>query len=99
MTLIVRVPTASEHPPVPVTVYVIVAVPAPAVVILPPAVIVATDKSSENQVPPAIVELKTDVPGKQIDCVPLNTPDVGGRVTVTDRVAVTSEQPPVPVTV
>ena len=32
-------------------------------------------------------------------CVPLNTPVVGAAVTVTERVAVTSKQPPVPVTV
>ena len=61
--------------------------------------IVAIKLLLDVQVPPALVELKTEVPGKQMACVPLNTPDVGGRVTVTDRVAVTSEQPPVPATV
>ena len=99
VTVIDLVATASEHPPVPVTVYVIVALPAPAVVIFPPAVIVAIKLLLDVHVPPALVELKIDVPGKQTACVPLNTPVVGAAVTVTERVAVTSEQPPVPVTV
>ena len=54
---------------------------------------------SEDQVPPDCVELNVVVPFTQTVCVPLKVPALGGAVTVTVRVAVALEQPPVPVTV
>ena len=52
-----------------------------------------------DHVPPVAVEVKVDVPLTQIPCVPLSVPADGVAVTVTDRVAVPFEQPPVPVMV
>ena len=52
-----------------------------------------------DQAPPEMVDAKIDVPFTQIPCVPLSVPADGVAVTVTDRVAVPFEQPPVPVTV
>jgi hypothetical protein len=72
------------------------AIPATAPVV---ASIVATVIVEELQVPPLTVELKVVVPEIHISGVPLNTPAVGGAVTVTVLVADTSEQPPVPVIV
>jgi hypothetical protein len=60
---------------------------------------VATETADELQVPPLTVELKVVVPEIHISGVPLNTPAVGGAVTVTVLVADTSAHPPVPVTV
>ena len=51
------------------------------------------------QVPPLTVELSVDVPLTQKLVVPLIDPAVGGALTVTVRVVVAFEQPPVPVTV
>jgi hypothetical protein len=100
VTVIIRVADTSAHPPVPITVYVIVEVPA-AIPATAPVVasIVATVVVEELQVPPLTVELRVVVPAIQMSCVPLNTPAVGGAVTVTVLVAETSEQPPIPVTV
>ena len=44
-------------------------------------------------------EANVVVPLTQIACVPLNVPALGAAVTVTVRVFVAFEQPPVPVTV
>jgi hypothetical protein len=57
---------------------------------------VATVRAEELQVPPLTVELKVVVPETHMSCVPLNDPAFGEAVTVTVRVADTSEQPPVP---
>lgn len=55
-----------------------VAVPTVTAVITPVlASIVATAVLSEDQVPPATVEVKVEVPLEQIICVPLNVPAVG----------------------
>ena len=87
------------HPPVPVTLYVIVAVPAVTPLITPvEEFIVATAGVPELQVPPVTVDVKVVVPLTQIACVPLKVPAVGGAVTVTSLVAVTLAHPPVPVT-
>ena len=52
-----------------------------------------------DQAPPEMVDAKVDVPFTQMPCVPLSVPAEGVAVTVTVRVAVALEQPPVPVTV
>ena len=64
-----------------------------------PATTVATDVLSEDHVPPDCVELNVVVASAQTVCVPLKVPALGGLVTVTVRVAVALEQPPVPATV
>jgi hypothetical protein len=63
------------------------------------ALTVAMAGSLLDQAPPEMVDAKVDVPFTQISCVPLSVPVVGAAVTVTVRVAVAFEQPPVPVTV
>jgi len=96
----VRVAVAFEHPPVPVTVYVITDDPPLTVVITPDvALMVATPVLPDDHVPPLTVELNVVVPPKQTDVVPLSVPVDGGAVTVTVLVAVASAQPPVPATV
>ena len=52
-----------------------------------------------DQAPPEMVDAKIDVPFTQMPCVPLSVPADGVAVTVTVRVAVAFEQPPVPVMV
>jgi len=101
VTVTVRVAVALEQPPVPVTVYVIVAVPAATPVTTPvEAFTVATAASLVDQAPPALPLLvNVVVPATQMPCVPLKVPAFGAAVTVTVRVAVALEQPPVPVTV
>jgi hypothetical protein len=49
--------------------------------------------------PPFTVEEKVDVPFTQMPWIPLIVPADGVAVTITVRVAVAFEQPPVPVTV
>lgn len=63
--------------------------------------IVAMALLEEVHEPPLTVEENVAVPFKQIDCVPLNVPVVGGSVTVRIRVALTvvPEQTPEPETV
>ena len=51
-----------------------------------------------DQAPPVTVEVKVDVPLTQMPWLPLRVPAVMA-VTVTVRVSVAFEQPPVPVTV
>ena len=101
VTVVVLVAVASEQPPVPVTVYVIVEVPADTPVITPePATTVAKAGDPDVHVPPASpFEVNVVVPVEHIACVPDNTPALGNAVTVTVLVAVASAQPPVPVTV
>ena len=60
---------------------------------------VATVRALLDQAPPEMVDAKIDVPFTQIPCVPLSVPADGVAVTVTVRVAVAFEQPPVPVMV
>ena len=78
-----------------------VAVPAAMPEIAPDvAFTVATAALLVDQVPPpAPLLLKVVLPPTQIACVPLTVPALGAAVTVTVRVAVALEQPPVPVTV
>ncbi len=74
---------------------------------LPPATPVTTPDEltvampvlSEDQLPPDCVEVNVVVDPAQTVCVPLKVPAFGGVVTVTVRVAVALEQPPVPATV
>jgi PPE-repeat protein len=99
VTVTVLVADESLQPPVPVTVYVIVAVPAATAVTTPEeAFTVATSSSLLVQAPPASpFELNVVVPLEQIACVPLIVPALGAVVTVTALVAVSFAQPPVPV--
>jgi len=101
VTVTSLVAVAFEQPPVPVTVYVIVDVPAATGEITPvEELIVATPVEPDVQVPPALpFVVKVVVPFEQIACVPLKVPAFGAVVTVTSLVAVAFEQPPVPVTV
>jgi len=100
VTVTVRVAVAFEHPPVPATVYVIVAVPADTPVTTPVvAFTVAIPVFDELHVPPVCVELNVVVELTQMFCVPDNVPATGAAVTVTVRVAVAFEHPPVPATV
>ena len=62
----VRVAVASEHPPVPVTVYVIVTVPDATAVINPLESTVATEVSDDDHEPPVWVEVNVVVPFEQI---------------------------------
>ena len=52
-----------------------------------------------QETPESPFEVNEVVPLTQIACVPLKVPALGAAVTVTVRVAVAFEQPPVPVTV
>ena len=94
-----RVVVASEQPPVPVTVYVIVAVPAACPVTTPELFTVAVAVFELDQVPPETDDEKVVVDPSQTFWFPLNVPVFGGAVTVTVRVAVASAHPPVPATV
>jgi hypothetical protein len=86
---------------VPVTIYLIVVVPAATGVITPVlASTVATPVFTELNVPPVSPSVaKVVVPSEQIACVPLSEPAFGSVVTVTVLVADESLQPPVPVMV
>jgi len=100
VTVTVRVSVAFEQPPVPLTVYVMVAVPAVIPVTRPEvALTVATAGVLLDQAPPEMVEVNVDVPLTQILWFPPRVPAVGAVVTVTVRVAVALAQPPVPVMV
>ncbi len=95
-----NVAVAFEHPPVPVTIYVIKDVPEVKPKIAPVfESIVATPDVPLLHVPPVIVELNDEVPPTHIVCVPDKVPAFGGACSVTVTVAVAFEQPPVPVTV
>ena len=76
-----------------------VAVPA-AIPVTTPEVALTVAMLAEllDQEPPLTVEVKVDVPLTQMFWVPLRVPAVMA-VTVTVRVSVAFEQPPVPVTV
>ena len=64
------------------------------------ALTVATAALLVDHAPPAEPLLvKVVLPPTQIACVPLTVPALGAAVTVTERVAVALEHPPVPVTV
>jgi predicted RNA methylase len=100
VTVIALVAVSLGQPPVPRTVYVIVAVPAATPVISPEAaLIVATVVFDELQVPPAAVDEKVVVNPTQIFCPPLRAPAAGGSVTITVLVVVALAQPPIPSTV
>ena len=80
-----RVAVALEQPPVPVTVYVIVAVPAAMPDMTPvDALTVATAALLVVHAPPVLpLLLKVVLPPTQIACVPLTVPALGGVLTVT----------------
>ena len=101
VTVTVLVAVAFEQPPVPVTVYVIIEEPAATGVITPELEFtVAADVVADVNAPPlSPLLVNVVVPFEQIAFVPLNVPAFGAVVTVTVRVAVALEQPPVPVTV
>jgi hypothetical protein len=101
VTVTALVAVSFAHPPVPVTTYLIVVVPAATGVITPvDASTVATPVFTELNVPvpsPSVVNVV--VPSEHTDCVPLSVPAFGSAVTVTSLVSDASLQPPVPVTV
>jgi hypothetical protein len=100
VTVTEREAVALAQPPVPTTVYIMVAVPAATPVTTPEvALTLAMLVSLLDQDPPVTVEVKADVPLTQMFWFPLSVPAVGAAVTVTVRVAVALAQPPVPVTV
>jgi hypothetical protein len=80
----VLVAVASEHPLVPVTVYVIVTVPAATPVTTPvDGLTVAFEVSPLVNVPPVTVELYSVLPDMQMFCVPESVPAFAGAITVT----------------
>jgi len=93
VTVIVLVAETLAQPPVPVTVYVMVAVPPVTPVTRPvDALTVATPGALLDQVPPEKVELKVVVPPTHTSWFPLRVPAEGGAVTVTIVAAETVEQ-------
>ena len=86
------------QPPVPVTMYLIVDVPADTGVTSPMPSIVATPVDTEVHEPPVPVVDNVVVPSEQISIVPLISPASGAVVIVTVLVAVSFAQPPEPVT-
>ena len=99
VTVITKVEEALAQPPVPLTVYVIVAVPAAVPVTTPALLIGAMLEEVEVQVPPLAVEVKVVTLPTQIAEVPVMVPALGAAVTVTANCAIASEQPPDPATV
>jgi hypothetical protein len=97
----VLVAVSFEQPPLPVTTYLIVVVPAATGVTSPVlASTVATPVFNELKVPVmSPFEENVVVPSEQIDWVPDNEPAFGSVVTVTSLFAVASLQPPAPVMV
>ena len=87
------------QPPVPVTMYLIVDVPAETAVTSPLPSIVATPVDAELHEPPVPVVVKVSVPFVHNAIVPLISPASGTDVIVNTLVSNTSAQPPVPVTV
>jgi hypothetical protein len=83
VTVTVLVAVAFEHPPVPVTVKVIVDTPAETGVITPvELLIVATPVDPDVHAPEPPSDENVVVPLEQIPCVPLNVPAVGAAFTV-----------------
>jgi len=99
VTVITKVEEALAQPPVPLTVYVIVAVPAAAPVTTPALLIGAMLEEVEVQVPPLAVEVKVVTLPTQRAEVPVMVPALGAAVTVTANCVIASEQPPDPATV
>jgi len=101
VTVTVLVAVTFEHPPVPVTVYVIVDVPATTGVITPVveftvAIVVALEVHDPPVFP---FELNVVVLLVHNAWFPLIVPAFGAAVIVTSLIAVAFKQPPVPVTV
>jgi hypothetical protein len=99
VTVAVLVAVASEHPPVPVTVYVMSELPAATAVTTPvELLIVATLTSALDQVPPESPSVsKSDVLPEHTASVPLRVPATGAVVTFT--VAVVEDEQPLDVAV
>ena len=96
VTVTVLVAVAFGQPPVPTTVYVIVAVPAATPVITPVfEFIVAIAVFDDDHVPPVCVEENVVVKPTHTFCVPDKVPDTTAAVTVIVPVAFTVPQPPV----
>ena len=100
VTVTTKVDSALGQPPVPVTVYLIVEVPAVTPVTTPVvAFTVATAVLEEVPVPPVVPLLEiVEVPPIQMACVPDKVPAFTGAVTVTTLVLESLGQPPVPIT-
>ena len=82
------------QPPVPFTVYVIVAAPAAIGVTIPVVVLIAaTAVLLDDHMPPLIVDKSVVVPLEQILVSPLKVPAIGAAVMLTDLVAIALRQP------
>jgi hypothetical protein len=99
VTVITKVEEALAQPPVPLTVYVIVAVPAAVPVTTPALLIGAMLEEVEVQVPPLAVEVKVVTLPIQRAEVPVMVPALGAAVTFITKVEEALAQPPVPLTV
>ena len=99
-TVTVMVEDVLEHPPIPETVYVIRDDPAAIPVTSPDeASIVATEVEADDQTPVPPSLLSVVLLPMQIPCVPEIVPAFGNALIIMSLVSVTSEQPPIPVTV
>ena len=85
------------QPPVPVTIYLIVVVPADTAVTTPLPFTVATLVDTELHVPPVPVVDKVVVPFEQIPVVPLMSPASGAALIIMSFGDSTSLQPPKPI--
>jgi hypothetical protein len=102
LTIVVCVAVTFEQLPVPVTVYVMVVVPALTPVTAPVVLLMAATVGIEEvQAPPGTDDVNVADPFAQMAVVPVMLPAVGAAVTVTVVVAValTPAQLPVPFTV
>ena len=96
VTVIVRVATASGHPPEPVTIYLMIAVPADTAVTRPEVSTVATAEVLLLHDPPITLDENCPVVPAHRFWLPLSVPADKVAVTFTMRVALAFAQPPVP---
>jgi hypothetical protein len=99
VTVTTRVAEALAQPPVPATVYVMVAVPGEIPSITPALLIDTLVASVVVQVPPLVEEVSVDDVPTQRDALPVIVPAVRGAVTIIAKVEDALEQPPDPLTV
>jgi len=84
------------HPPVPGTVYTILADPTATPLTTPEAFTVATKVLADVHVPPETLGVNVEVEPTQTLVLPLNVPAFGGAVTVIIIELVAKPQPPLP---
>ena len=100
-TVRVRVEVALAHPPVPLSVYVMVTVPAviPEMAPVLPLMVATAELLLVHDPPEVPLVVNVTAPPMQMFWLPLMVPVLGAAVTVTVLVAVEFAHPPVPVTV